>query len=74
MKNVASKSYSVELVIDGEPPNAVATRTIGEYPTVTRAFAAAKKAAGRGAEFITRGVDRAYAGPNGTAWISRVAS
>lgn len=71
MAKNSSKSYSVELVVDGEPPYAIATKTVGSFPTVNKAFAAAKKAAGRGAEFITRGVDRGYAGPNGTAWISR---
>ena len=34
-----------------------------------KAFAVAKKAAGRGAEFIRRGVDVGYRGPNGTAWM-----
>lgn len=62
-------SYRVTLVVDGQPPFVIATEIVGEYPTISAAMTAAKRAAGRRARYSSRGVDSCYVGPDGTAWI-----
>lgn len=50
--------------------NEMATVMVGEFATTKKALAAAKRAAGRGATFVRRGVDSGYRGPLGMAWVA----
>jgi hypothetical protein len=64
---MGTKTYSVQLVKSGDT---VETNTIGSFESIETAMAAAKKAAGRGAEYVTKGVYRGYAGLSGIAYIT----
>jgi hypothetical protein len=64
---MGTKTYSVQLVKGGD---IVETEFVGDFGGLDAAMAAAKKAAGRGAEYVTKGVDRGYAGPSGIAYVT----
>jgi len=60
----------VTLVIDGEPPYAIATRQIGTFHGWTDALRAARRACGRRRAPMRRAGANVYvAGPLGTAWV-----
>jgi len=50
--------------------NGLITESVeGKYNTRREAMAAAKKAAGRGAKFFTKGIDFGYAAGGVTYWV-----
>jgi hypothetical protein len=60
------KTITVQLVKSSDK---VETAVIGTFNSMPAAMRASKKAAGSGARFFTKGVDRGYSGPNGLAYI-----
>lgn len=64
----ARGKFYVELVKKGDGP--VKTEKVGYFDTKPEALKAAKKAAGRGAKFFTKGTSYGYDGPDGMVYVS----
>jgi len=62
------KTYRVDLVFESDGGR-IRTKRIGRYRSIEKAMKAAKRAAGRNASFVKKGIDMMYVGPNGAAYF-----
>jgi hypothetical protein len=67
---MSKKSITLEIVTDGANGKMIATAPIGGvYTSRERAMNAAKKLAGRGAQYCGDGLSIRYTGPAGTVYV-----
>lgn len=59
--------YQISLITSGT--SGVQSTIVATETSRSKAFAMAKRAAGRGARYVAMGVDICYVGPAGTAYI-----